>query len=97
MPGIMPGLPKPTHPDITSNPNIARRTEKFLTAIVVRLAAERKNSRAYAPSRIGWWCSICTRIVRRSTYLELLARGTHLGQGYKAVPEDSLCLVLCDY
>src|SRR5271156_4989823 len=97
MPDVMPGLLKPTHPDIITNPNIARRTKKFLAAIVVRLAAGRKKSRAYAPSRIGCRCSICTRIVRRSTYLELLARGTHLGQGYKAVPEDSLCLVLCDY
>ena len=37
--GITPGLPKPTQPDITANPNSTRTTGKILTAVVVRFAA----------------------------------------------------------
>src|SRR5208283_4976641 len=42
-PDVLTGLLNPTHPDIATNPNIASRTKKFFAAIVVRLAAGRKN------------------------------------------------------
>jgi hypothetical protein len=87
--GFVPFPVTPTQPDVTriasrtTAPEIPRRMDSRANR------RERNASLTRAPSRMGARV-ITTRIVRWGRLPELLAGGTHLGQGHYPVREDSL-------
>ena len=89
--GVVPLPVSPTQPDVTRITSSVTTPERARSMDARANRCERIVSFTRAPSRMGARV-ITTRIVRRGRLPELLAGGTHLGQGRYPVREDSLRL-----